>query len=257
MNNKIDILVFSDKQQASEYIKNIFVEQINKKNNSNLGFATGTSPLELYKLLVQDHKKNKTNWSSITSFNLDEFVKLDPNHPSSFRKQMFNNLFNHVNIDPKNVNLPDGNAQDLNQSASDYELKLINHRIDLQFISLGANGHIAYNEPPCIPDSSCHVTSLLPNTRHDLMKQGFFNHMDEVPTNAITMGINSILHCKKIIMAVFGEFKALVGKKMVEEEPTPQLPGSYLQKHANCVFIFTEDATKLLDKNKVNLIKIK
>lgn len=193
---KKNIYIFKDQKQASQYICDLFVDLINKSPEASLGFATGTSPLLLYKMLVEDHQKNKTDWSKITTFNLDEFVNLDVKHPSSFRKQMQANLFGHLNLKKDNIHLPNGNSSDLENECTSYDNLLKKHPIDLQFISLGANGHIAYNEPPCKDDSYTHVVDLLDETRHDLKTMKFFNHLDEVPKKAITMGIQSILECK-------------------------------------------------------------
>ena len=253
---KLKAFIFENVDKASAWMKDLFVKNIRNNPHIVIGLATGTSPLKFYDMLVQDYVKNKTDWSKVVTFNLDEFVNLDPAHPSAFKAQMQRNLFKHLNLSKNNIHLPNGNCQDLAQAAREYDELLKRYPIELQFISLGANGHMAYNEPPCDPNSFCHVVDLLPTTRQDLQTQGFFQHLDEVPKKAITMGIQSILNCQKIVMAVFGAHKQDIAAKMLNQNPNPKIPASYLQNHHNCTFIFDKAAAAKLDKNRINIVRM-
>ncbi|VEU59831.1 glucosamine-6-phosphate deaminase [Mesomycoplasma neurolyticum] len=247
------IIIFSKVNDLQKYVANLFIEQIKQNPNSVLGFATGVSPVAAYQLLIEDHKKNKTSWKNITTFNLDEFVGLNPEHPEAFIKQMKNNLFDHIDVQKENIFIPNGNAKNLNQEALNYEELIANKLIDFQYISLGVNGHMAYNEPGTNPNKGTHVANLTKETINDLVVKNKFDSYEKSPKEAITMGIQTILkYTKKIIMVSFGENKALVTKKMLEEKPNNDVTASYLQFHPNCTFILDEKASKFLSQETLN-----
>ncbi|ALV23248.1 hypothetical protein ASO20_01060 [Mycoplasma sp. (ex Biomphalaria glabrata)] len=249
MKNKI--LLFKNRSSVDAWLVQIYKEQIKTKPHSVLGFATGTTPINFYKMLQEDHQKNGTDWSKIVAFNLDEFVGIPIGHKESFRTQMENNLYNGLNINIKNTHLPDGMCIDLSQEANNYE-KLIKSKggIDLQFITLGVNGHMAYNEPGTSLKTKTHVTGLTPATREEIVRQGKFRTLEETPTAAITMGVKTIMNCKKVLMVIVGDNKATMAKKALEETPTAEIPASQLQKHKKCLFVMDEDSAKLLDLTK-------
>ena len=247
---KQKIILFKNSEMASTWVANYFNDYIKKNPKAVLGFATGVSPLLTYKLL-QKYSKEGTNWEGITSFNLDEFIGVPVEHPESFKAQMMNNLFNGVNIKKENILLPNGLAEDPKTEANKYE-KLIKSKggIDLQYISLGANGHMAYNEPGTSLDTLTHVAELEDFTRKVLVEQKKFPTYDETPKNAITVGVKTIMKFKEMIMVSLGESKAEPTKKMLEGPITSDIPSSALQKHKNTVFVLDEAASKLLDLSK-------
>lgn len=161
---------------------------IRKKPDCVIGFATGSTPLGLYKELIRMHNEEGLDFSKVVSFNLDEYVGLPPTHPESYHYFMWENLFKHININPSNVHIPMGMAEDIDAFCEWYEEKIIEHGgIDLQILGIGSNGHIAFNEPGSSLGSRTRIKTLDEKTRKDNAR--FFNSMDEVPKYAITMGV--------------------------------------------------------------------
>ncbi|MDZ7293319.1 glucosamine-6-phosphate deaminase [Mycoplasmopsis pulmonis] len=252
-----EIYIFKDLQDLHKFCAKQIIDQIKIKKDSTLGFATGKTPLKTYQLLVKDHQENKTSWKDITSFNLDEFVDIDPSHPESFIKQMKSNLFDHLDINEQKINIPKSNSSNPDQEALNYENKIRkNNGIDLQFISIGVNGHIAYNEPGTPKDSLTHVSNLTKETILDLIAKNKFSSIDEVPKKAITMGVKTILNqCKKIMMVSFGKEKAQVTKQMLEDKPNENVTASFLQEHPNCIYILDKEAASLLNEETLKKAK--
>ena len=244
------ILLFKDADRASTWIAKYFDKFIQEKPDAVLGFATGVTPLLTYSLL-QKYCKEGTSWENIKSFNLDEFVGVPVEHPESFRSQMENNLFVGVNIKKENIFIPNGLAKDLDAEAKKYE-SLINEAggIDLQYISIGANGHMAYDEPGTPADSLTHVTDIAPFTRNILIDQKKFDSLEETPTQAITVGIQTIMNFKEVVMVATGANKADPVKKMLEGPVTTDVPSSFLQNHDKVTFIIDEPSAELLDIDK-------
>ena len=243
---KKKIILFKNSEMASIWVANYFDKYIKENPKAVLGFATGVSPLLTYKLL-QKYSSEGTNWQGIVSFNLDEFIGVPISHPESFRTQMMNNLFKGVNIKPENIFIPDGLSKNPEEEANRYE-KLIESKggIDLQYISLGANGHMAYNEPGTPLDTLTHVAKLEDFTRKVLVEQKKFPTYNETPDSAITVGVKTILNFKEMIMVSLGESKAEPTKKMLEGPIVSDITSSALQKHKNTVFVLDEGAAKLL-----------
>lgn len=251
------LLLFKNAERASYWVAEYFDKFIQEKPDAVLGFATGTSPILTYKLL-QDYCSNGTSWENITAFNLDEFIGVPVEHPESFRSQMTNNLYKGVNIKEENIHLPDGLVSDPLAEADRYEA-LIESKggIDLQYISLGANGHMAYNEPGTSLDTLSHVAELDSFTREVLVEQGKFPTYEETPSSAITVGVQTIMKFKELIMVAVGESKAEPAKKMLEGPITSDIPSSALQNHKNAIFVLDEEAAKLLDLSKYDLVDMK
>ncbi len=251
------IYLFKDATKASVWVADYFDTYIKNNPNAILGFATGTSPLLTYKLL-QEKSAAGTDWSNIKSFNLDEFIGVPIGHPESFRSQMQNNLFKGVNIKPENIFLPDGLVTDLEAEAKRYENQ-INELggIDLQYISLGANGHMAYNEPGTELDTLTHVAEIADFTRNILVEQNKFASFDETPNSAITVGVQTIMNFKENVMVAVGESKAEPAKKMLEGPITSEIPSSALQNHPNTIFVLDEAAASLLDLSKHEVIDLR
>ncbi len=217
------ILIFKKLTDLHKYCAYLFIEQIRTKPNSVLGFATGVSPIETYKLLIEDHRQNGTSWDKITTFNLDEFVGIDQDHPEAFIKQMKTNLFDHVNVPASQINIPNSKAPDLDQEVKLYEQKIAENPIDLQYISIGINGHMAYNEPGTPFSSSTHVTNLTDETIIDMV-----NKQDSYIYNLKLADIPKTVFFSKDLenFHFYNEIRCLIGSHTYEDQ-------EYCQKNKN------------------------
>lgn len=236
------LFVEKDYEKLSKVAANIVKEEMSKKPNMVLGLATGSTPEGMYRELIRMHKEDGLDFSNVITFNLDEYVGIDVEHPNSYHYFMKNILFNHINIDLKNTYIPDGKANDLEKYCEEYD-ELIQEKggIDLQILGIGENGHIAFNEP----DDTLNVgTSVVDLTQSTIEANSrFFDSIDEVPKTAITMGIGTIMKAKKIILLVNGKKKAKVIKELLREDKiTTQLPASMLLLHPDVTVIIDEEA---------------
>ena len=213
---------------------------VKRNSRAVLGLATGSSPIGLYHAMIKDHQKNKTSYANIRTINLDEYVGIESSHSQSYRTFMNEHLFNHIDINPKNIHLPVGNGDDLRLECERYERVLQENNVDLQILGIGSNGHIAFNEPGTSFHSRTHVVTLDERTRQDNAR--FFNHLDEVPKYAITMGIESILRAKQIVLIAMGKNKAKAVAHMIGGSISTDCPASVLQLHPNVVVIADEEA---------------
>ncbi len=219
---------------------------INNSSKPVLGLATGKTFTGFYKKLVEKHNKKKIFSSNLTTFNLDEYVGLPSNHPQSFHYYMKNNLFEHVEIPDQNYHIPNGTAENLKKECEEYEIKIKNAGgINTQFLGIGENGHIGYNEPGSPHDSRTRVVKLTKETQKN--KKEYFESR-KVPEKAITMGIGTILEANQIFLLASGKEKAKAVKKTVEGPITKDVPSSALQKHDNCTLIVDEEASTYLSK---------
>ncbi len=249
----LKIKLFKDADRASHWVADYFDDFIKNNPSAVLGFATGTSPLLTYKLLQEKSEKG-TDWSDIKSFNLDEFIGVPVEHPESFRSQMTNNLFKGVNIKEENIFLPDGLVEDTQAEADRYEKQIDElGGIDLQYISLGANGHMAYNEPGTALDTKTHVGVIADFTRHTLVEQKKFSKFEETPNSAITVGVQTIMNFKQNVMVALGESKAEPAKLMLEGPVSSDVPSSALQNHPNTIFVLDESAASKLNLSKFDV----
>ncbi|KAI4453430.1 glucosamine-6-phosphate isomerase [Holotrichia oblita] len=219
----------------SETCANIIAKQLKNKPNSVLGFATGSTPVGTYKKLAE----NKTDFSKAKTFNLDEYCGLTKTHPQSYHKFMMDNLFNHVNINKKNINLPNGTAKDFNKECKNYE-NLIKKSggIDLRVLGVGGNGHIGFNEPDSVFHNLTHQITLTPETI-DANKR-FFEKVEDVPKTALSMGIKTIMQAKQIVL-IAGADKKQVIERLKYEVVDPRFPVSILHYHPNCTVIFAKN----------------
>ena len=226
---------------------NIFFSQIVSKPDSVLGLATGSSVLGLYANLIESHKNGDLDFSGIKTVNLDEYIGLDGNNDQSYRYYMDNNLFNHVNIDKKNTNVPDGLASDIQAECLRYS-KLIGDigGTDVQLLGLGNNGHIGFNEPGGVFVRETHVIDLDESTIK--ANSRFFENEEDVPRRAVTMGIQDIMRSKKLVLCVSGRQKSKILKDVLFGEITPGVPGSILQLHPDLVVVADGDALSEIDK---------
>lgn len=224
------IYMTEDYRTMSRKAANILSAQIILKPNSVLGLATGSSPVGMYHQLIEWYKKDDLDFSEIKTVNLDEYVGLEPTHEQSYRHFMQENLFDHVNINPANTNVPDGLAADPQAECQWYN-KVIRDMggIDIQVLGIGHNGHIGFNEPGHAFEQETHVVDLSERTIQANAR--FFASPDDVPRQAMTMGIKSIMMARKILLVISGEDKADIVKEPFAGPITPHVPASILQLH--------------------------
>ncbi|WP_294579675.1 glucosamine-6-phosphate deaminase [uncultured Thomasclavelia sp.] len=241
------LIIVENYDEASQEAAKVMLEVIKNNPTANLGLATGSTPIGLYKLMVEDHKKNGTSYKGIKTFNLDEYFGLEPTHPQSYYYFMNEHLFQYVDIDMNNVHVPSG-AGDIEKSCAEYNELLANNPRDIQLLGIGSNGHIGFNEPGTPFDSVTHIIELKESTRQDNARLFFDGKIDEVPTHAVTMGISNIMEAKKVLLVACGENKAEAVKVLVEGEKTVDVPASVLQDHDDVTVIVDKAAASLLTK---------
>ncbi len=235
------IIKVRDYQDMSRKAANVLSAQIILKPDSVMGLATGSTPIGLYDKLVEWYEKGDLDFSKIKTVNLDEYVGLPTDNDQSYRYFMDKNLFTRVNIDPANVNIPDGMNKDAVSECERYEQVIEKlGGIDLQLLGIGNNGHIGFNEPEDCFQMKTHIVDLTDSTIE--ANKRFFADKSLVPRQAYTMGIGTIMKAKKIVMVANGEGKAPIIKKAFSGEITPQVPASVLQLHHDFTLIADEAA---------------
>lgn len=224
---------------------NIISAQIITKPNCVLGLATGSTPVGTYKQLVEWYNKGDLDFSEVSTVNLDEYRGLDHDNDQSYYYFMMNNLFKHVNIDLSRTHVPDGTEADPEKACADYEEIVKSYGgIDLQLLGLGHNGHIGFNEPS---DDFPKVTHCVDLTESTIKANArFFEKIEDVPTQAYTMGIGTIFKAKRILLIASGKDKAEIVKKAFCGPIVPQVPASILQLHPDVIVVLDEDAASLL-----------
>jgi len=234
-----------DYQEMSLKAANLIIDRVKNSSSLVLGLATGSTPIGLYEQLIEDHKNNGTSYEHVKSVNLDEYIGLGGNHPQSYRYFMDHQLFNHINIRKENTFVPNGLAHDLEEECKNYEEIIKNlGGIDIQILGIGVNGHIGFNEPGTSFQSRTHVIDLAESTLE--ANSRFFDSLDEVPRQAITMGIKTILESKQIILLATGAAKQEAIMKLFSGELTEEFPASILKTHPNVIVIADEEACGLL-----------
>ncbi len=230
-----------DYRDMSRKAANILSAQIIMKPNCVLGLATGSTPIGLYDQLVEWHKKGDLDFSKVITVNLDEYKGLSKEHPQSYHYFMEKNLFDRVNIRKEFTFLPDGMAKDSEEECTRYE-NLIDALggVDMQLLGMGHNGHIGFNEPQVAFHKETHCVRLAESTI--LANKRFFESAEDVPKEAISMGIKTIMKAKKILVVVSGADKADIVKKAFKGPVTPEVPASILQLHNDVILVGDEDA---------------
>ena len=219
--------------------------QVILNRHSVLGLPTGSTPLGLYKYLIEAHKKGYMDFSNIKTFNLDEYYRLDRNDPQSYYYFMMENLINHINIDTKNVDIPNCMLKDIEKECEDYEERIkAAGGIDLQIIGIGNNGHIGFNEPGPVFSKKTHLVNLSQSTIEANAR--FFKSIEDVPTKAVTMGIQTIMQSKRLLLIASGLGKADAIYKTIKGEIDPMVPASIIQLHRNATVIIDKDAASKL-----------
>ncbi|MFD2629179.1 glucosamine-6-phosphate deaminase [Oceanobacillus kapialis] len=232
-------------EEMSILASSMLVEKVNKLERPVLGLATGSTPEGLYKQLIKQYEEKKVSFQHVKTFNLDEYVGLNKQDEQSYHYYMKDKLFRHVDIPEQHVHLPNGAATNLDEECKAYESRIKeNGGIDVQILGIGLNGHIGFNEPGTSFSSRTHLVDLAPSTRQANAR--FFTSLEQVPEQAITMGIDTIMQSKEILLLVSGEKKAKAVARMVEGDITEEFPASILQKHPNVRVIGDEAALSLL-----------
>ena len=239
------IIVVDNNEEMSKKAAMMIASQVMLKPNSVLGLATGDTPLGMYKELVLLYKKDEVDFKEVTTFNLDEYYGLNTENPQSYYSYMVNNLFNCININKENINVPSGMAKDINAACADYENKIkLAGGIDMQVLGIGGNGHIGFNEPDVDFEAETHLVNLDEQTIE--ANSRFFNSIEEVPVKAISMGIKTIMNSKKIILLANGISKAASIERAVKGKISPNVPASILQLHNDVTLILDKEAASLL-----------
>ena len=239
------IYVSEDYKDMSRKAANIVSAHVILNPACVLGLATGSTPIGMYKQLIDWYNKGDLDFSQVKSVNLDEYVGLAPTHDQSYRYFMQSNLFDHVNIVPDNTNVPNGLAENAAEECRRYnEVIHTLGPIDLQLLGMGHNGHIGFNEPADAFELETHVVDLTDTTIQANAR--FFASADEVPRQAMTMGIQTIMQAKKVLVAVSGKDKAEIVKKAFTGPVTPNVPASILQMHPDVILVGDKAALSLL-----------
>ncbi|MBO4541166.1 MAG: glucosamine-6-phosphate deaminase [Bacilli bacterium] len=236
-------VVIGNEKEISAKIAEDFIAVINSKKNPVLGLATGTSPLQVYADLAEANKAGRVSFKGVTTFNLDEYVGLEGTHDQSYRYFMNHNLFDHIDIDKAKTNVLLG-VGDYVSFMKEYDGKIADAGgIDIQILGIGSDGHIAFNEPGTPFDSLTHETALTEQTIKDNSR--LFNDISEVPTRAVTMGLQSIMNARKIVLIATGKNKAKAVYGLLKGPITEDMPCSILQKHPDVTVYVDEDAYSL------------
>lgn len=254
------LIITKNYEEMSLYGAKQIVELVSKKPDCILGLATGSTPEGLYAKVIEAYKRGEVDFSKVSSFNLDEYVGLSGEHPQSYRYFMNDKLFNHVNIDKSKTRVPNGNTDNAEEECLNYDRSITEAGgIDLQLLGIGTNGHIGFNEPSDSLNLGTHVTNLALDTIK--ANSRFFSSEAEVPKQAITMGLGSIMQAKSILLLASGVKKAPIISKLVAGSISTQIPASVLQLHKDVTVIVDTDAASELNLEEipenVEVIKVK
>ncbi|MCF8435390.1 MAG: glucosamine-6-phosphate deaminase [Ignavibacteriales bacterium] len=245
------VIVKDSYEELSREAAEIVSNRLRKKPNLVLGLATGSSPIGLYTELIRMHRDEGLDFSKVTSFNLDEYVGLPSTHDQSYHYFMRKHFFDHVNVQPRFIHIPNGMSKDVNAFCDWYEDQILTFGgIDLQVLGVGSNGHIAFNEPGSSLGSRTRIKTLTFKTRD--ANSRFFEKMEEVPKYAITMGVGTIMDAKEILLVANGKGKADAIKAAVEGPLTAMCPASIIQMHKSAILVVDKEAASKLEGEYVD-----
>ena len=234
---------FRDIHDAALYAAARIEAVVLGKAHPVLGLATGETPILLYQALVAFYRQG-LSFRQVTTVNLDEYVGLSSDHRQSYHRFMAEHFWSQIDIPAEQTHIPQGLAPDLDQECRRYDQVLADHPIDLQVLGIGRNGHIGFNEPDDVLNATTHVVTLTPDTL--AANARFFDTAGNVPTHAITMGMESILQAREIVLMAFGWDKAEAVQRALGDTISPQVPASFLQRHPNVTFVLDHDAASAL-----------
>ncbi len=235
----------------ADRVESLITERAQKGEMCVIGLPTGSTPKSLYAELVRRHKEEGLSFKNVITFNLDEYYPIQPDNVQSYNYFMWDNLFQHIDIIPENVNIPKGDypREQVSRLGQEYERKIKDAGgIDLQILGIGRTGHIGFNEPGSAPNSTTRLVALDGLTRHDAA--GAFSGEENVPRYGITMGIGSILAAREIFLMAWGEGKAGILKQAVEGPVSDLVPTSFLQNHPNTTIVVDKSAAAELTRVK-------
>jgi len=239
------VIISKDYDSMSRKAAVLIQSQLMWKPDSVLGLATGSTPIGLYEELIDLYKNKNIDFSEVTTFNLDEYLGLTKDDQQSYYNFMRENLFNHINVREDHIHIPNGLADDFEAECLAYEASIVAHGgLDLQILGIGHNGHIGFNEPNVEFEAKTHIVSLDEETIE--ANKRFFDSIDDVPKQAISMGIKTIMKSKRIILMASGEGKADIISQLVKDDIRPELPASVLHLHENVVVLIDEAAASKL-----------
>ncbi len=245
----MEVLIRPTAEEVSLLGARILARSIQAKPNSVLGLATGRTPLRLYEELIRMHREEGLDFARVTTFNLDEYVGLAPDHAQSYHRYMWENLFRHVNIAPAAAHVPNGSAADLRAHCLEYEEAIrAAGGIDVQLLGLGSNGHIGFNEPTGSLNAPTWIKILSEKTLQD--NAPLFATPEEQPRHVVTMGIGTILRSGHCVVLACGAKKSHAVKGLIEGPVTAMCPASALQLHPRVTVIVDEAAAARLDNRE-------
>ena len=243
--SKIELIITNNYEEMSQKAADIFIDLLKKKPNSVLGLATGSTPIGLYKILIEKNKSKEISFKDVITYNLDEYCNIPKNHEQSYFTYMNNNLFAYIDINKDNTHLPLGEG-DSKLNSEKYENELNKIKIDIQLLGVGSNGHIGFNEPGTDFDLGVHEVNLTENTIKDNARF-FENDINKVPKKAITMGIKNILNAETIILIANGKNKANAIKNIMSGVIDKNIPASALNLHKGKVYVIVDkDAASMI-----------
>lgn len=241
----MNVLVYKTTEEIASAAAAIFAAQVIGNPDSVLGLATGSTPVPTYKKLIELYESGVVDFSGVTTYNLDEYCGLERTHDQSYYDFMMQNLFGDINVPSENIHVLSGMAEDPEAECETYEASIeYDGGIDLQILGLGNNGHIAFNEPCAFFPARTHVVNLTESTIE--ANKRFFASADDVPRQAVTMGIGTIMKAYKILLIATGKNKAEAVKAMIQGEIDPMCPASILQLHGDVTVLLDEAAAGLL-----------
>ncbi|WP_416149987.1 glucosamine-6-phosphate deaminase [Salipaludibacillus sp. HK11] len=235
------IITAKNYKDMSHLVANIIIQRIRDHSELTLGLATGGTPIETYKYLIEDHQQNNTSYQNVCTFNLDEYIGIEPTDHNSYHFYMQSNLFDHIDIPTRQTHIPNGKAKGIIAECEAYEAKIQSKDgIDLQLLGIGTNGHIGFNEPGTSFDTSTQVVQLADATRQANAR--YFKSVEKVPKKAITMGIGTIMKSKEILLLVSGKNKRKALERLINGEIDPIFPASILNHHPSVTVVADHDA---------------
>ncbi|MWC28681.1 glucosamine-6-phosphate deaminase [Paenibacillus sp. MMS18-CY102] len=240
----MNIRVLDSQEQLDDIAAEYLVGAVERRPDAVLGLATGSTPIGIYEKMVEKHRNRHISFREATTFNLDEYVGLDPDHEQSYASYMHKHLFQYIDLPEAHAHLPNGMAPSLEEECKQYERLLAEQPVDIQLLGLGHNGHIGFNEPGDTLSGDTHAVVLQERTREANAR--FFNSKNDVPTHAITMGVGSILKAKTIILAVRGADKADIVREALFGPITTDCPASLLQTHGDVIVLLDREAGRKL-----------
>ncbi len=241
----MQIHLYDTASQVGQAAAIMIASQVILKPNSVLGFATGSSPIPTYRQLIAWHREGVVDFSRTVTFNLDEYVGISTTHPASYHAFMEEHLFSQVNVRRENIHIPDGSTRNLQRECSDYDTAISRAGgIDLQLLGIGRNGHIGFNEPHEQFVYGCHVVNLTESTIE--ANRRFFGPGEDVPRQAISLGVGSIMNSHRVVLVATGADKAQAIRRAIREDVNPQVQASILRTHRDVIFLLDRAAAGLL-----------